>query len=65
MGKTIRLNLKKKITLLSGQVIAKWTKGGLQFAKDIPLNQQEIEANLVAYFENALGQGLSQKEIFK
>ena len=64
-GKDNTIEFEKKITLLSGQVIAKWTKGGLQFAKDIPLNQQEIEANLVAYFENALGQGLSQKEIFK
>ena len=60
-GKYNTIEFEKKITLPSGQVVAKWTKGGLQFAKDIPLNQKEIENILMAYFENALGSGTFSK----
>jgi len=60
-GKDNTIEFEKKITLPSGQVVAKWTKGGLQFAKDIPLNQEEIEAILMTYFENALGSGTFSK----
>ena len=43
----------KSISLPSGQSIAKWTKNGLQFAKDIPMNQKEIADMLIQYFQQA------------
>jgi len=45
------IEYQESILLPSGQPIAKWTKNGLLFAKDIPLNQTEIADALVKYFQ--------------
>lgn len=53
-GKDSIIGFQEKILLPSGQVIANWTKGGIQFAKDIPFNQKEFEKIVVEYFQKAL-----------
>ena len=52
-GGTNTVQFEKTIALPSGQVIAKWTKGGLQFAKDIPLDQEHFEKMVIQYFTGA------------
>jgi len=51
-GTNETIEYQESILLPSGQPIAKWTKNGLQFAKDIPLNQKEIAETLVKYFQS-------------
>jgi len=52
-GHNPTIEYEQKIVLPSGQLIAKWTKGGLQFSKDISLDQMEIEKVLIQYFEKS------------
>jgi len=49
-----KINVQGKILLPSGEVVANWTKGGIQFAKDIPFNQGEFEKIVIKYFQKAL-----------
>jgi len=44
----------ENIVLPSGIIIAKWTKDGLQFVKDISFNQREVENLLIRYFQKTL-----------
>lgn len=53
-GHSETLDYQQSIFLPSGQPIAKWTKNGIQFAKDIPLNQEEIANTLVKYFQDVI-----------
>jgi ParB family chromosome partitioning protein len=53
-GSSSEIDYKEKIILPSGRPIASWTKTGLQFAKDLPLNQQEIAKALISYFQKSL-----------
>jgi len=53
-GKGNTIEVDRKVTLPSGQVIAKWTKSGIQFARDIPLDQKELEKIVVEYFKKVL-----------
>ena len=53
-GKGNTVEVDRKVTLPSGQVIAKWTKNGIQFSRDILLDQEELEKIVVEYFKKAL-----------
>ena len=55
MGRPARVCRKEKLLCLGGQVIARWTKEGVQFSKDGPLNQEEIEAPLMSCFVSVHG----------
>lgn len=44
----------KSISLSSGQPVAKWTKHGLEFVKDVPINQTDITNLLVQYFQGIM-----------
>lgn len=44
-------HLESKIILPSGKLIATWTKQGLQFSKEVSLDQNEISQLLVEYFQ--------------
>ena len=44
-------DLKSKITLPDGTLIATWTKNGLQFSKKILFDQNEISNLLIQYFQ--------------
>jgi len=57
------VGLHKTIALPSGQVIAKWTQGGLQFTKDIPIDYKEIEKILVRYYQKVLNPKQKNKKI--
>jgi len=52
-GKDNMIEFERKVVLPSGQVIAQWTKGGLNFSKDIPLNQEAFEKMVIQYFTGA------------
>ncbi|WP_010303438.1 ParB/RepB/Spo0J family partition protein [Candidatus Odyssella thessalonicensis] len=52
------LDCQQKIVLPSGQSIARWTKKGLEFEKELPLNQQEIAQMLIKYFQTTLKSGV-------
>ncbi|WP_010304115.1 ParB/RepB/Spo0J family partition protein [Candidatus Odyssella thessalonicensis] len=45
-----------RICLPSGFPIAKWTRRGIEFEKEIPLNQAEITQILISYFQNLMTQ---------
>ena len=53
-GAPTAIEFQKEITLPSGISLGRWTKKGIEFSSDIPLNQNEIEANLIQYFEKIL-----------
>lgn len=42
---------RKAVALPSGQVIARWVKGALQFEKDLAFDPQAVEKALIKYFE--------------
>ena len=46
----------EEIVLPSGVVVAKWSKGGIQFAKDLPFNQKAFEKVVIQFFEQDLTQ---------
>ena len=50
-GNTEAIEFRQTIVLPSGQPIAKWTKNGIQFAKDVPINQNEVANILIKYFQ--------------
>ena len=52
-GKDNMIEFERKVVLPSGQVIAQWTKGGLKFSKDIPLDQEGFEKMVIQYFTGA------------
>jgi len=53
-GKYGKRGVQEQIALPSGKVVARWTKNGIQFAKDIPLNQEAFEKMVVQFFKKAL-----------
>ena len=48
------VGFQEQIALPSGKVIAHWTKNGIQFAKDIPFNQEAFEKMVVQFFQKNL-----------
>lgn len=46
----------EEIVLPSGVVVARWSKGGIQFAKDLPFNQKAFEKVVIQFFEQDLTQ---------
>ncbi len=53
-GDTETIEFQQTILLASGQPIAKWTKNGIQFAKDISVNQNDIAHILIKYFQKSV-----------
>ena len=53
-GDAETIEFQQTILLPSGQPIAKWTKNGIQFAKDIPINQNDIAHVLIKYFQKSV-----------
>lgn len=48
------VGIREQIALPSGKLIANWTKGGIQFAKDISFNQEAFEKMVVQFFQKNL-----------
>lgn len=46
------IGFQEQIMLPSGKIIATWTRGGIQFAKDIYFDKEQLEKLLIKYFEN-------------
>lgn len=53
-GDTETIDFQQSILLPSGQPIAKWTKNGLQFSRNIPVNQNDIANILIKYFQEEI-----------
>ena len=53
-GAPTAIEFQKEITLPSGLSLGRWTKKGIEFSSEIPLNENEIEAHLIQYFDKIL-----------
>ena len=53
-GAPTAIEFQKTITLPTGLSLGRWTKKGIEFSSEIPLNQNEIEAHLIQYFDQVI-----------
>ncbi len=53
-GDDSSIGLQEEIALPSGLTVAKWTKDGLQFAKDISFDRNEFQTMVIRYFQKTL-----------